>query len=171
MWIIFILYFFSCMHRNGHFFCLKCKNELTFCSVTWRHLMVQKITKKWGCWRKSRNCSPTLRKKCYWIKRIFFQKHVYHGFESICYRISNIFISSCSIFLWINSTHAFGKKCFWFNSIFFSVHMRKLLIIPTGIIDNPRTFRVYSKKGIFFPRFRQKSGHFCACMRRKCFVL
>ena len=51
----------------------------------------------------------------------FFQKHVYHGFKSICYRISNIFIGSCSIFLWINSINAFGKKCFWFNIIFFSV--------------------------------------------------
>ena len=64
----------------------------------------------------------TLRKKCYWIKRISFQKNVYHGFKSICYRISNIFIGSCSIFLWINSIHAFGKKCYWFNSIFFSVY-------------------------------------------------
>ena len=63
----------------------------------------------------------TLRKKCYWIKNISYQKHVYHGFKSICYRISNIFIGSCSIFLWINSIHAFGKKCFWFNSIFLSV--------------------------------------------------
>ena len=63
----------------------------------------------------------TLGKKCYWIKSISFQKHVYHGFKSICYRISNIFIGSCSIFLWINSIHAFGKKCFWFNNIFFSV--------------------------------------------------
>ena len=25
---------------------------------------------------------------------------------------------------------------------------------------------VYPKKGISFPRFRQKSGHFCACMRK-----
>ena len=66
----------------------------------------------------------TLRKKCYWIKRISFQKHVYPGFKSICYRISNIFIGSCSIFLWINSINAFGKKCFWFNSILFSVHVR-----------------------------------------------
>ena len=64
-----------------------------------------------------------LRKKCYWIKSISFQKHVYHGFKSICYRISNILIGCCSIFLWINSIHAFGKKCFWFNSIFFSVHV------------------------------------------------
>ena len=64
---------------------------------------------------------PTLRKTSYWIKSISFQKHVYHGFKSICYRISNIFIGSCIIFLWINSIHAFGKKCFWFNSIFFSV--------------------------------------------------
>ena len=45
----------------------------------------------------------TLRKKCYWIESISFKKHVYHGFKSICYRISNIFIGSCSIFLWINS--------------------------------------------------------------------
>ena len=63
-----------------------------------------------------------LRKKCYWIKSISFQKHVYHGFKSICLRISNIFIGSCSIFLWINSIHDFWKKCFWFNSIFFSVY-------------------------------------------------
>ena len=27
----------------------------------------------------------TLRKKCFWIKSISFQKHVYHGFKSICY--------------------------------------------------------------------------------------
>ena len=40
-----------------------------------------------------------LRKKCNWIKSISFQKHVYHGFKSICYRISNIFIDSWSIFL------------------------------------------------------------------------
>ena len=33
---------------------------------------------------------------------ILNQKHAYHGFKSICYRISNIFIGSCSIFLWIN---------------------------------------------------------------------
>ena len=65
--------------------------------------------------------TSTLRKKCYWINSISFQKHVYHGFKSICYRISNIFIGSCSIFLWIHSIHAFEKKCFWFNSIFFSV--------------------------------------------------
>ena len=61
-------------------------------------------------------------KKCYWIKSISFQKHVYHGFKSICYRISNIFIGSCNIFLWINSVHAFEKKCFWFNRIFVSVY-------------------------------------------------
>ena len=54
-------------------------------------------------------------------KMLLNQKHVYHGFKAICYRISNIFIGSCSIFLWINSIHAFGKKWFWFNSIFFSV--------------------------------------------------
>ena len=65
--------------------------------------------------------SDALRKKCYWIKSISFKKHVYRGFKSICYRISNIFTGSCSISLWINSIHAFGKKCFWFNSIFFSV--------------------------------------------------
>ena len=35
-------------------------------------------------------------------------------------------------------------------------HMRELLIAPTGIIDISRIFRVYPKKGIFFPRFRQK---------------
>ena len=28
-------------------------------------------------------------------KEFFFQKHVYHEFKSICYRISNIFIGSC----------------------------------------------------------------------------
>ena len=67
------------------------------------------------------NTPYTLRKKCYWINSISFQKHVYHGFKSICYRINNIFIGSCSIFLWIHSIRAFGKKCFWFNSIFFSV--------------------------------------------------
>ena len=33
-----------------------------------------------------------LRKKCYWIKSISFQKHVYQGLKSIFYRISNIFI-------------------------------------------------------------------------------
>ena len=55
-------------------------------------------------------------------KMLLNQKHAYHGFKSICYRISNIFIGSCSIFLWINSMHAFGKKSFWFNSIFFSVY-------------------------------------------------
>ena len=32
-------------------------------------------------------------------KMLLNQKHVYHGFKSICYRISNIFIGSCSIFL------------------------------------------------------------------------
>ena len=63
----------------------------------------------------------TLRKKCYWIKSISFQKHVYHGLKSICYRISKIFVGSCSIFLWNNIIHAYGKKFFWFNSIFFSV--------------------------------------------------
>ena len=70
------------------------------------------------------NC--TLRKRCYWIKSISFQKHVYHGFKSICYRISNIFIGSCNIFLWINSIHAFGKKFFWFNSDFFSVYVKDI---------------------------------------------
>ena len=68
----------------------------------------------------------TLIKKFYWINRISFQKHVYHGFKSICRRISNIFIGSCSIFLWIHSIHAFGKKCFWFNSIFFLVYYSKI---------------------------------------------
>ena len=55
----------------------------------------------------------TLRKKCYWIKSISFQKHVYDGFKSICYRISNIFIGSCSIFLWINGIHAFDSIAFF----------------------------------------------------------
>ena len=36
----------------------------------------------------------------FWLIQI---KKVHHGFKSICYRISNIFIGSCSIFLWINS--------------------------------------------------------------------
>ena len=31
----------------------------------------------------------------------------------------------------------------------------------------PDFFRVCPKKGIFFPCFRQKSVHFCACMRKK----
>ena len=30
---------------------------------------------------------------CGWIKSISFQKHVHHGFKTICYRISNIFIA------------------------------------------------------------------------------
>ena len=63
-----------------------------------------------------------LRKKCYWTNSISFQRHVYNGFKSICYVISNIFIGSCSIFLRIHNIHAFGKTCFWFNSIFFSVY-------------------------------------------------
>ena len=79
-----------------------------------------------------------MRKKCYWIKSISFQKHVYHGFKSICYRISNILIGSYSIFLWINSIHAFGKKCFWFNSIFFSVYL----------MDFHETYSVYKKHSI-----------------------
>ena len=52
-------------------------------------------------------------KKFYWIKSIFFQKHVYHGFKSICYRIINIFIGSCSVFLWIHSIHAFDSIAFF----------------------------------------------------------
>ena len=79
--------------------------------------------------------TPYTEKKCYWIKSIYFQQHVYHGFKSICYRISYIFIGSCSIFLWINSIHAFGKKCFWFNSIFFSVYYFSL----AKILSNPLT--------------------------------
>ena len=46
--------------------------------------------------------SQTLREKRpqYTEKKMLLnQKHVYHGFKSICYRISNIFIGSCSIFL------------------------------------------------------------------------
>ena len=87
------------------------------------------IKKEYGCTKiRSHNEIYTLRKKCYWIKSISFQKHVYHGFKSICYRISNIFIDSCSIFLWINSMHVFGKKCFWFNSILFSVDSNQYII-------------------------------------------
>ena len=63
----------------------------------------------------------TLRKKCYWIKSISFQKHVYHGFKSICCRISNIFIGLEVYFYELIVCMLFGKKCFWFNSIFFSV--------------------------------------------------
>ena len=55
----------------------------------------------------------TLRKKCYWINRISFQKYVDHRFKSICYRICNIFIGSCSIFLWIQSIHAFDSIAFF----------------------------------------------------------
>ena len=62
----------------------------------------------------------------------FFSKSMYnHGFKSICYRISNIFIGSCSIFLWINSIHAFGKKCFWFNSNFFPVYKRCIYLMTS----------------------------------------
>ena len=39
-------------------------------------------------------------------------------------------------------------------------------IFTTGIIDNYRIFRVYSKKGIFFPRFRQKKWPFL-CVHEK----
>ena len=70
-----------------------------------------------------------LRKKCYWIKSISFQKHVYHGFKSICYRISNIFIGLVVYFYeLIYSIHAFGKKCFWFNSIFFLVYISRSFV-------------------------------------------
>ena len=49
-------------------------------------------------------------------------------------------------------------------------HMRELLIIPTGIIDNSSIFRMYPKKGILFPRFSQKSSYFCACIRKSLFL-
>ena len=51
-------------------------------------------SKMWTFWRtRASECWSihlTLRKKCYWIKSISFQKHVYHGFKSISYRFSNI---------------------------------------------------------------------------------
>ena len=91
-----------------------------------------------------RNFCLTLRKECYWIKRISFQKRVYHGFKPICYRISNIFIGSCSIFLCINSIHAFVKKCFWFSSIFLSVYfLRFFLYLPLISIINVKIKRVW----------------------------
>ena len=49
-------------------------------------------------------------------------------------------------------------------------HMRKLLIISTVNIDKSRIFRVYSKKGIFFPRFMQKRWPFL-CMHEKKIVI
>ena len=49
-------------------------------------------------------------------------------------------------------------------------HMRMLLIIPTGIIDNSRIFRVYPKKEIFFPRFRQKKWLFCCMHEKKLYI-
>ena len=89
----------------------------------------------------------TLRKKCYWIKSISNQKHVYHGFKSICYRISNIFIGSCSIFLWINSIHAFGNKCFWFNSIF----SQCIYIVQCTLLSvYAHNFRFYAVKNLCF---------------------
>ena len=45
-------------------------------------------------------------------------------------------------------------------------HMREVLIISTGILDNSRIFPVYPKKGIFFPRLRQKKWPFL-CMHKK----
>ena len=53
--------------------------------------------------------NPIVRKRCYWFKSVSFQNHVYHGLKSICHRSSNILIGSCSIFLWINSIHAFDS--------------------------------------------------------------
>ena len=53
-----------------------------------RHMVTSPKT-FWSRWYMRKY---TLRKNCYWIKSISFQKHVCHGFKSICYRISNIFI-------------------------------------------------------------------------------
>ena len=72
-----------------------------------------------------------------------FQRHVYHGFKSICYRISNIFIGSCSIFLWNHSIHAFRKKYFWFNSIFFSVHHSEIFTFEVVSMFNLLTIARY----------------------------
>ena len=96
----------------------------------------------------------TLRKKCFRIKSISFQKHVYHWFKSICYRISYIFIGSCSIFLWINSIHAFGKKFFWFNSIFFSVYNKYLNVNKTKYY-----FSTFGSWSAFYCLLRGQKNH------------
>ena len=88
----------------------------------------------------------------HWEKMLLNQKHVYHGFKSICYRISNIFIGSCSIFLWIHSIHAFDsiaffsqcniKKTFRKSSTFFA--------ILRSIMNNIKFFRIHWQVSMIF---------------------
>ena len=70
----------------GWFEKISCLDELNFCSSDKIRLPEWTKTFDWAVllhWEK---------KKYYWIKSISVQKHVYHRFKSICYRISNIFI-------------------------------------------------------------------------------
>ena len=79
--------------------------------IVWKHI----------CLRIARGLY-TMIKKCNWINNISAKStYVYHGYKSICYRNSNIFIGSCSIFLWINSIHAFSKNDMDSKALFLSV--------------------------------------------------
>ena len=81
----------------------------------------------------------TLRKKCYWIKNIFFQKHVYHGFKSICYRIGNIFIGLVGYFYELIVYMLLEKNAF--DSIaFFSQCSNIFKKIQVFFINNNRSF-------------------------------
>ena len=61
-------------------------------------------------------------------------KYLHHEFKSIWYRIGNIFIGSCSIFLWINSLHAFSRNAI--GSIAFFSQCMCCILSKSKIMEN-----------------------------------
>ena len=121
-----ILYFFSCMHGNGHFFCMKRGKKIPLLRYT-RKMPVRRFDRD--------NFAPIVG---------------FHNDEV-----------GCSYFPVFATNLPFGplddeKITVLMQVTQFFLNMRELLIIPTGITDNTRISPVYPKKGIFFPRCRQK---------------
>ena len=81
----------------------------------------------------------TLRKTCYWFNSISFQKHVYHGFKSICYRISNIFIGLVVYFYELIVYMLLERNVF--DSIAFFSQCRPLLPIEVSASRNCKWLR------------------------------
>ena len=136
--------FFSYMHRNGYFFYLKREKKIPVLRNT------RKMRELWIIpWELSISPAYGATIACFALAPWLF-RHFLHQQVSPSNGPKGKFVAK---------TWKYGQptSSSWKPTIGAELSLSNLL---------NDIFRVYPKKGIFFPRFRKKSGHFCACIRK-----
>ena len=134
-----ILYFFSCMHRNGHFFTWTAGRKSPF----WVH------AKKMSVRRFDRdNVAPIV------------------GFHIDQFGCPYFQVFATILPFGPLDGDTWCCKTWRKNH---GANANHAIVPPyAGVIDNSSIFRVYPRKGISFLRFRQKKWPFCSILVRPC---